>query len=56
MENGRDIWELKCKKSVYVSNTQDNCRELPMYLSGVVTVQNVRMDKGRAIFFLRNLE
>jgi len=35
-----------CKKLVYVNNTEENCRELAMYLSNVLGVQNVRRDKG----------
>jgi hypothetical protein len=31
MENRRDIWELNYKESVYVNNTEDNCREIAMY-------------------------
>jgi len=42
--------------TVYVNNTEDNCRELAMYISNVVGVQNVRRDKCRTIFFVRRLE
>jgi len=50
-ENGGDIWELNCKKSVYVNNNEDNFRGLAMYFSYVLGVQNVRSDKGRTIYF-----
>ena len=56
MENGRDICKLNCKKSVYVNNAEDNCRDLAMYFSDIVGVQNVRRDKCRTIFYLRSLE
>ena len=39
MEKGRDIWELNCKKSVYVNNTEDNCKELANYFSDGLGVQ-----------------
>jgi hypothetical protein len=53
MENVRDFWELNCKTLVYkyVNNNEDNCRELAMYISDLVEVQNVRRDKCRTIFF-----